>query len=226
MDELNQFEARFAERLRAYSAAAARRPDAEALARALESRRVVELRRPWWTRFGRGPRMFVLVGAALLAIGGGALVAGSRPVVLPSTPEPMLLAWGPERAQQDWPGALRAEPPGDPLIVGGAATIPTNQRRLYSTRMHIDARDDVAPDVALADIVEVQFGQTCGWFPPRRVSSLRWLGPCHGHDLILVSSGSHTVWSSTRRVTDIPTSDSGWTTLPESTASGSGEPIS
>ena len=98
MDELNQFEARFAERLRAYSAPAARRPDPTTVARALESRKEAELRRSWWMKLGRGPRMFVLVGAALLAIGGGALVAGSlveREGRVPPVPTPSPTLPGP-----------------------------------------------------------------------------------------------------------------------------------
>jgi hypothetical protein len=162
MDELNQFEARFAERLRAYSAAAARRPDPAMVGRALESMRAAETRRSWWMRIGRGPRMFVLVGAALLGVGGGAFIVGSRPTVLPPTPEPTVLIWSPERALQDWPGAPRVEPAGGPLIVAG---LPTSGVPDYAAHTYIDAPRDVVPEVAFVDIVEVQFGEDC-WFPP------------------------------------------------------------
>jgi len=91
MDEMNQFEARLAERLRAYAAPAAGQPEPAAVATAVESRRKRRVGRPWWPMLGRGPRMLVLVGAALLAVGGGALVAGSlrqREGIVPPVPSP------------------------------------------------------------------------------------------------------------------------------------------
>jgi len=104
--------------------------------------------------------VLLLVAALLLALAiGGAVLVGSGLVELPvlpvlpdNSPPPTDLVWTEERATQDWPGALRVEPPGDAPPVDDWYT-------------NSDPPGDVASGMAVADIVEVDARKGC-WFAP------------------------------------------------------------
>jgi hypothetical protein len=101
-------------------------------------------------------RVLILVTAVLVLTISAAVAVGSGavdlwPVESPTpNPSPEALFWNADRAANDWPGPLRVEPLGVPIVVASNSDDPSG---------------DVASEIAVVDIVEVVTGH-CGWFPP------------------------------------------------------------
>jgi hypothetical protein len=124
-----------------------------------------------WTRMGATAAVAAVALATGIAIGRSGLPAGDdastppnpSPCVEPSaaaSSSPEDLVWNSERATQDWPGPLRAEPPGCAPVIIPISGPDENRRYTFN-----DPRGDVAPDIAVVDIGEVVLQSGC-WYRP------------------------------------------------------------
>jgi hypothetical protein len=126
--------------------------------------------------------VFVLTITAAIAVGSGLIkfpwpdrspIATPMPTtaLLPcvessATPtdsgSPAAMTWSPERAAEDWPGAVRAEPTGCVPVVVDARMGETS--RGLATRLFSDPRGDAMPTaLTWADIVELEFSPSHGF---------------------------------------------------------------